>query len=218
MIAASFAILEPHRCEETGFDVENQVSMIGRAMRGFAQLILGDYELFRIYRCDLETIESFDPSNHQDTGYHFRKVDQEEVLSAANSLIRDRSRYGGDDAIGYAVFYADEIVCLQWYWHGERYKRRNFWPLREDEAKSVDLITVEEHQRKGLATALKLYSANDLKRSGFNRLYSRIWHSNHSSIRVSEKAGWSYIAFVIEFLSLWLNTSNSGYMAQVTCR
>jgi len=192
-------IREPHRCEEPGIVVENQVSMIGRALRRLARLILGDYEFFRIYRYDLETTEPFDPSNHQDAGYLFRKVNQEEVLSAANSLIRDRSGYGGDDAIGYAVFYADEIVCLQWYWHGERYKKRNFWPLREDEAKSVDIITVEAHRGKGLATALKLYSANDLKSSGFNRLYSRVWHSNHPSIRVNEKAGWSYIAFVIEF-------------------
>lgn len=172
---------------------------MGQTMGRLARFILGDYELYRIYRCDPEIIEASEFLSHRDGGYKFRTVSRSEVSSAASSLIRKRSGFGGDGAIGYAALFAGEIVCLQWYWFGARYQQRNFWPLGENEAKSIDLLTVEAHRGKGLATALKLYSAGDMKSRGFKRLYSRIWHSDQASVRVSEKAGWRYHAMVFEW-------------------
>jgi RimJ/RimL family protein N-acetyltransferase len=45
-----------------------------------------------------------------------------------------------------------------------------------------------------------------MSQKGYRRLYARIWHSNHPSIATFEKAGWAYIALVIEVFPLGLKS------------
>ena len=161
--------------------------------------ILGGYEVWRIYRCDLAGQRAGDLSDFRARGYEFREVDGEEIAAATDPEIRARAFYAGDGFAGFAVSCEGEIVCLQCFWYGERYRLRNFWPLRPRQAKSVELFTTPAHRGKGLATALKTYSAEQMKEKGFDTLFSRIWHSHKASCRVSEKAGWTHIATVLEF-------------------
>ena len=132
-------------------------------------------------------------------GYRCAPITQADVANAGEPLIRAEAWYGEGNAIGFGVYRGAELVCLQWIWHGKDYhEKRNFWPLAQGEAKSVQLVTVPAEHNKGLATLVKLFSAGELSREGFRKLYSRIWWSNKASMRVSEKAGWHHIATVYE--------------------
>ncbi len=167
--------------------------------------LFGDYQIYRIYKYNLDNIVKQDVSYLTTQGYRFTEVNSAEVAAASDQGIQSRAIYGGKDALGFAIFFGDQIVCIQWYWYSERYKTRNFWPLLPGQAKSVDIYTVPGHRGKALATALKTESARLMKEKGFLRLFSRIWHSHHESIKVSEKAGWNQIAIVAEFYPLGLS-------------
>ena len=166
--------------------------MAGQLSRRIARLVFGDYEWYRIYQCDLEELKPAVPS--LSVGYRFETVRAGDVLKAKDPSISRRADYGGEGSRGFAVFHDDEIRCLQWYWFGERYKTRNFWPLSKGEAKSVEIYTSEEYRREGLAAQLKIFSAHEMRDSGYRRLYSRVWHSSRASAGVNEKAGWRFRA------------------------
>jgi hypothetical protein len=173
------------------------------ATRQLARMLLGDYQIYRIYELDLSLAPQVDLTGLANEGYECCEVSQEEVLAALDDDVRSRAFYGGEGTLGFAIRAGREIVCLQWYWFGDRYRqRRNFWPLQDGEAKSIELFSVAAHRGKGLATALKGYSALEMRKRGFRKLFSRIWHTHTASRRVSEKAGWRNIALVAEIYPL----------------
>lgn len=154
------------------------------------------YSCFRVFALDLDSLPAPAPLP---PGYRCAEVSAEEVCEASQPAIQREAWYGGDDALGFGVFFGSELVALQWVWFGEGYRRRrNFWPLEQNEAKSVELVTVPEYRGLGLATCLKQFSAQQLAARGFVRVYSRIWWNNWPSIRVSEKANWRAVALVVE--------------------
>lgn len=176
-------------------------SWIGRALR----VVLGDYAIWRIYRCDLADHRPADLSAWLAQGYQFREVSRAEIEASGNADIRARAFYAGEGAHIFAVCHRGEIVCLECFWHGERYRQRNFWPLEEGQAKAVEIYTAPEWRGKGLATALKAYTDGWMKEHGFRHLFSRVWFTNRSSCRMSEKAGWKNVAIVAEFTPFRLN-------------
>lgn len=167
--------------------------------------VFGDYAIWRIYRCDLADHRPADLSSFLEKGYQFREVSRAEIEASGNAEIRARAFYAGDGAHIFAACHQGEIVCLECFWHGERYRQRNFWPLEEGQAKAVEIYTAPAWRGKGLATALKAYTDGWMKEHGFRHLFSRVWFSNKSSCRMSEKAGWKNIAVVAEFTPLRLN-------------
>lgn len=147
--------------------------------------------------CHLDLREQPPDIQHAPAGVTLVEVTPEDVAAAADALVADQDWYGGKDALGYGAFRDQKLVGLQWIWFGDRYReQRGFWPLDAGEAKSVQLVTVPRERGSGIATALKAYSARDLRRRGFSGLYSRIWWNNTSSLRVSAKAGWRRVALV----------------------
>lgn len=171
--------------------------MPNRLLKSLLRGLLGDYALYEIYALPLGALAPPDLSALQAQGYRFGPLDVATLQGSPHAEIRERAGYGGEDALGFGVFHAGELVALQWYWTGERYRlQRNFWPLAADEAKSVELFTLPEFRGRGLATALKAHSAYQLQTQGYRRILSRIWHSNHPSRRVSEKLGWQHLAQV----------------------
>ena len=154
------------------------------------------YSCFRVFCLDLDALPEPAPLP---AGYRCVEVTSDEVREAKEPAIQGEAGYGGDDSLGFGVFFGSELVALQWIWFGEGYRRRrNFWPLEQNEAKSVELVTAPDHRGLGLATCLKQFSALQLAAKGFVRVYSRIWWNNWPSIRVSEKACWRAAALVVE--------------------
>lgn len=168
--------------------------------------VLGDYQIYRIYARDLSELKVRDMAqeaeNHlsefRTNGYDFRPVTKDDIEAAADEDIRSRAFYAGDGAHTYAVYHQSQIVCLQCFWFGERYRQRDFWPLEEGQAKSVEIFTVAKARGKGLAIALKTYTDADMKEKGFNQLLSRVWYSHVSSCRMNEKSGWMNTSIVVE--------------------
>jgi len=154
---------------------------------------LGEYGLYFVYSLDLTTAAPVD-----DDRYTLRTVGRQDLACANDTGMRDQAWYDGDGAYGFGLYDGTELLAVQWFWYGVRYASRNFWPLNEREAKSVQLYTVPYARGRGLATLLKRRSALVMRDLGYVRLYSRIWHSHLSSIAVSERAGWRRIALVAE--------------------
>ncbi len=175
-----------------------------------------EYSCYRMFSLDLVSLPEPNPPP---PGYRCAEVTEDEVREARQPAIQADAWYCGNDSLGFGVFFGSDLVALQWVWFGDGYRRRrNFWPLERNEAKSVELVTAPEYRGLGLATCLKQFSARRLAAKGFVRVYSRIWWNNWPSIRVSEKAGWRSVALVVElttplrsrpFRLLWRFSSQS---------
>lgn len=173
--------------------MESGIAALGK---GIIRTLGVEYCCFRVFTLDLASQPEPAPLP---PGYRCAEVSADEVRRASEPTIHGEAWYGSDDSLGFGVYSGSELVALQWVWFGEGYRRRrNFWPLEPDEAKSVELVTAPGHRGLGLATCLKQFSARQLAAKGFVRLYSRIWWNNWPSIRVSQKAGWKAVALVVE--------------------
>jgi len=173
--------------------MESGIAALGK---GIIRTLGVEYCCFRVFTLDLASQPEPAPLP---PGYRCAEVSADEVRRASEPMIQGEAWYGSDDSLGFGVYSGSELVALQWVWFGEGYRRRrNFWPLEPDEAKSVELVTAPGHRGLGLATCLKQFSARQLAAKGFVRLYSRIWWNNWPSIRVSQKAGWKAVALVVE--------------------
>jgi RimJ/RimL family protein N-acetyltransferase len=162
-------------------------------LKRLARAVLGDYSLYRIYALEPASTDAAPGS------LDLREVTDMAVLSNARfDEIRALENYRGDDATCFAVFEEDTPVAACWFWFGDTYKQRNFWPLQVRHAKLVQITTALPYRGKGYAPMLLAFAAAEMKQRGFEKLYARIWHSNAPSIAAFEKAGWRYVAFVAE--------------------
>lgn len=162
-------------------------------LKRLAHAVLGDYGLYRVY-----SIEPA-PQDSDPAPLDLREVTDMAVLRNARfDEIRALENYWGDDAACFAVFEEGTPVAACWFWFGETYQQRNFWPLQARQAKLVQITTALPYRGKGYASKLLAFAAAAMQRRGFEKLFSRIWHSNTPSIAAFEKAGWHYVAFVAE--------------------
>ena len=169
--------------------------MIKEAIKRLARTLCGEYAIYRICTCSA-TDARFPVAPLQ--GLAFVAVDAARVESSADEIIREQTWYHGEGSRAYACLEGAKIVALCFFWHGERYHTRNFWPLKEQEAMLVQIVTLPEMRSRGIARALIAHAARDMLARGFHRLYARIWHSNMASLRAFEGAGWRLVASVIE--------------------
>jgi RimJ/RimL family protein N-acetyltransferase len=168
---------------------------IRQLAKALASSLLGEYSFYYIYTCGIEQWRSLTSCTN---GFKFATVEKSQVESSSETSIREQTLYHGRDCHAYACFDGGRIVGLCYFWHGERYRERNFWPLATGEAKLVQLITIPQMRSRSVATHLVAYASGDMFRSGFKRLYARIWHSNKPSLQAFRHVGWVRIALVIE--------------------
>lgn len=165
-------------------------------VKKLARWLLGEYSPYYIYAHALA------PAAHssQDAGavFQVRLVDETALSTSSDALIRAQTGYAGEGSHAYAAYDGERIVGVCFYWFGERYRTRNFWPLADGEAKLVQIVVVPDARGRGIASRLIKASSPDLMQQGFRRAYARIWHSNTPSVRAFERAGWTRIAFVFE--------------------
>ena len=105
--------------------------------------------------------------------------------------------YAGDGAEAFACLVDGRIVGLCFFWFGERYRSRNYWPLDADEAKLVQIVTLPELRGKGVARGLIEYSTARMIERGRRRLFARVWFTNAPSAQAFRSAGWRQVAFVM---------------------
>lgn len=168
-----------------------------------ARVILGEYSAYYVYVSPQESAGS--PSGEARSGRVIRRVSLGEVESCPAPAIREQAFYFGAETLAYASYLNEQIAGLCIYWYGARYRTRNFWPLKDKEAKLVEVITAPGHRGLGIATELIRLSCTDVLANGFDRAYARIWHSNTPSLGAFERAGWTRRALVIEINPLRLS-------------
>jgi hypothetical protein len=150
------------------------------------------YEIYRVYVQDSLPEARSSPAN-----LTFKRVDGTALSLAADRQIRALESYDRPtEAFGFAAFIDGQIQSACWYWTGQTYAQRGFWPLQVSDAKLVQIVTANDFRGRGLAEALVVWSSAEMARAGFSRRYARMWHSNKSSIRAFEKAGWRSHALV----------------------
>lgn len=162
-------------------------------IKRLARILLRDYSFYHIYGCactgEIASLAA---------GFQFKPVEKNEIDSSQDGLIVQQAWYHGEDAYAYACMEGSRIVGLCFFWYGERYRKRNFWPLADREAKLVQLVVLPEMRRRGAARSLIEFAMQELYQQGFKHLYARIWWSNTPSLRAFEHAGWRRIATVVE--------------------
>ncbi len=172
-------------------------------LKKIARMALGEYQIFRIYAFDRSQALQSPHAKQQD--WMLKEVNLAQVSASADEAIRQRAWYLGEDANAFGCFHQDRMVALCVFWHGNRYRtQRNFWPLAENEAKLVEIITLPEARGQGIAGLLIRHACNEMFAKGFRRLFARIWHNNLPSIRAFEKSGWQYLTTVVEIRPLLL--------------
>jgi hypothetical protein len=96
------------------------------------RMLLGDYSAYYIYSASAE--EASVPEAIGTTAFRMRPIDESVIASCAELLIRKQVSYAGAGSRAYACFDGDRIVSVCFYWFGDRYLKRNFWPLADREA------------------------------------------------------------------------------------
>lgn len=167
------------------------------AIRRVARLLLGEYQIYWILAAPPKSAPP-----RSSPSIEVQEVNIETLTSADSPTMRDQLSYAGEEARVFVAAANGQSVGLCSYWYGERYRRRNFWPLRAGEAKLVQVIVDPLYRGRGIATALIEKSAAVMRLAGFANLYARVWHSNYPSLRAFKKAGWRKVAFVLEISPL----------------
>ena len=162
-------------------------------IKRLARAIFRDYSFYQIYRHEC-TGEIPAP----DTQLRFEPIGQNAIIDSEDEIIAQQAWYHGDYSRAYACMKDARIVALCFFWYGERYSTRNFWPLSEGEAKLVQIIVLPEMRGQGVASNLIKFSTQDMYQQGFKHLYARIWWSNTPSLHAFERARWRRVAAIVE--------------------
>lgn len=164
--------------------------------KAILRLIFRNYSVYRIYTCS--TTAAVAPRTPKSAALEVREVDLADVSASGDADIVAQAGYLGPGSHAFACFDGARIVGICFYWHGNRYLQRNFWPLQARQAKLVHIMTLPEMRGREVASRLIADSCKAMEAYGFERNYARIWHSNTPSIRAFTRAGWEPVATVVE--------------------
>lgn len=169
-------------------------SAVKKVLRSIAQAAFGPYRFIRVYR--LESLPS-KPGMPPDVVFSTISGPPSRV---ADNRLRDRAaQYTGKDAFGFGLYQGNQLVASCWFWGHLRFQDPLVLTLGPNEAMLVDLHTAAESRGKGLAPVLVAYASGTMRQSGFQNLYTWVWHNHRSSCRVFEKTGWRQVAWALQF-------------------
>ncbi|WP_426320350.1 GNAT family N-acetyltransferase [Pseudoduganella sp. R-43] len=165
-------------------------------LKQLARAVLGDYSIYRVLQRRASAGPA--PMPPQAAGFVIGPVQRAEIEASPDPVMREQAFYAGEGARAYACRDGGQIVGLCFYWYGERYLPRGFWPLQDKQAKLVQIITAPAMRGRKVAPALIAASGADMAAQGFDCLFARVWHNNHPSLRAFAAAGWTRCALVVE--------------------
>jgi len=161
---------------------------------------LGSYHYWKVFYIDLPQEKVDLPK-----GITVLPIFRETLAESKENELRGRSDFGGPGSRGFGLYVDGQLATIQWYWWGDRYVQERdglSWALSSTEIKSVGLFTLPAFRGQGYASMLKCYTAHEVGKDNFTRIYSRIWHSHSASIAVSLNAGWKKAGSYIQIFPL----------------
>jgi len=164
-------------------------------------MVFPSYQLLRVYHFDTERLV-FEPP--KDVVLAPIPDSQTVKTSGVDEVIRARGWYAGEHAHGFGLWSGSTLVATAWFWTRQRPGVPSwFATLVDDEAVLVDIVTAPSYRGRGYASVLTNFAANELRKLGYRRLWTWIWHSNTPSIRSFKKAEWVYSHFFIQVQPFW---------------
>ncbi|MDP4536362.1 GNAT family N-acetyltransferase [Alkalimonas collagenimarina] len=167
------------------------------SLRWLVGLVVKEYLIFDIYKYDLLGIKE-PPS--VPAPYKLSQLEStDEILISEDTDLRKCHSAINADSRGFGIWKNNLLLGVCWIWSGEYYKKkRNFLPLKSDEAELVFLSVAKSARGEGLAKLLIQHASYYTKQNQYNKIYARIWHSNTPSIRSFQNAGWFKHSKVIQ--------------------
>ncbi len=161
-------------------------------MKSLLNFVFSSYDIFQIFSLNKKS-----PKLTLTDGFEFIELNATALAQYSGALLDKNKSYLGTESKGFACIHEQQIVGLCFFWSGQRYQKRNFIKLAPDQAKLVQIETLESMRGQGIAPNLIKYAAANMLNHNFNTVYARIWHSNTSSIKSFTKAGWQYERTII---------------------
>lgn len=172
---------------------------VGKLARRFIQVGVGDYGLYFVLLAP-----EVPPALPTPQGLTFEVLERPQDLALAPDP--DVARIAVD-ALPYPDVHAfvaradGAIVAGICVWGAETYLRRSaFLPIGERDAKSMQNTVSRSMRGRGLGSALEGFAHARLLDLGYKRLWGKVWHSNKSSLRMLQRAGWRRVQFVAELV------------------
>jgi GNAT superfamily N-acetyltransferase len=173
--------------------IPNRWGSLRRALKTAAAVLLGPYRFNRICRLATMSVAPAMPS-----GICCQRLERSFAAADIDPELRERFSYEGDDAYGYGLFRDGRLAAVCWFWGPRRFNDPKLWVLGTNEAILVDLMTATRCRGRGLAPLLIQYASSEMRRTGWDPLYTWMWHTHSASYRAFDKAGWTQIAWVLE--------------------
>ena len=164
-----------------------------RALKSVALVLLGRYRFNRVYR--LTTIPGEAPVAPE---IGFRRLQGAPTDSSVDPEMLPGFDYAGEDSYGWGLLIDGRLAAMCWFWGPRRFRDRRLWELKPNEAILVELRTTADCRGRGLAPLLLRHASAQMRRMGWDRLYTWMWHTHRASYRAFEKAGWGQVAWVLE--------------------
>ena len=165
-------------------------------LKNWLLLLLGDYAIYFIYQRHRNSVVS--AAAQLDSTFEILELNEAAAAASSDFFLKSQIQYFGQEATAFACIQNQQVVGLCFYWFGDLYKSRNFWPLAPNHAKLVQIVTREDMQGRGIAGHLISRSSLTMMSRGFQSLYARVWHSNKPSWRAFSRSGWERISLAVE--------------------
>lgn len=158
-----------------------------------ARWLLGDYGLYKIWRLDASDATS------SPAPFHVRPLQPADLhQSGVAPELAESAWYFGEQAQGFGCYRDESLLGIAFYWHGARYASRHSWPIPDNAAKLVHIVTSIAARGQGVATILYRESALMMHAQGWHTVYARIWHSNVPSMTAVQRAGWQPCGWLVQ--------------------
>lgn len=157
-------------------------------------LALGDYGIYKIFE------DKAGPAQKApDAPLVIAPIDDPKAIARApDSEIAALATYARTGTWAFGAWLDGELAACCWYSDASADSQKSTWPIRDGEAKLLQINTAPRFRGRGLARALIGHSSALMRQRGFAPLYARIWHSNAASQAAFLAAGWVRRALVIE--------------------
>jgi ribosomal protein S18 acetylase RimI-like enzyme len=158
-------------------------------------LALGDYGIYKIFE------DKAGPG--QEAGNDDLVIapidDPNAIAGSPDAEIAGLAGYARAGTFAFGAWLDGELAACCWYSDASADSQQSTWPIRDGEAKLLQITTAPRCRGRGLARALIAQSSAAMHERGFAPLYARVWHSNAASQAAFLAAGWVRRALVIEF-------------------
>lgn len=160
---------------------------VGRLLRGAARGAFGEYEPYLILRLDGPPAQ--DRARDPADGVRFGAESVERIARDPAPAVRAQASYGGDGSLLFVAREGERVLGTLWCWYGERYARRGFIALGDEEVKIVHVYTTPASRGRGVGSRLLRHACAELLSRRFRAALARVWITNRASVRMFVSAG-----------------------------